>query len=423
MEVVAYVGGGERIGVTQNDVIQLSPSIKQTISGLKLSDGKVVSTSSGKDVFVIPILSSKEFPLQFSMLDGGVGVTLGGRSLGLFPQTYNRISNCLSDSLIPEVNEDDTTTITIHISEHTHIVCELLGLSNEEIIAIREDPGSLSYYSSFIFDDEGPRQNNNRSFTPNSIVMELSDTLKETLGLLGNLDHTESRELSPSDELREVSIAALGDEDHKKMLDDNMRLKLQHEALMKIRSLLLKVDFSHNKGSFSFSLDEGEVEEYDVGHPKWCVNVDGKEMTSIALIDVLSISLTISGTQVQQDRRSPYVDRTAYTMLCKENGFPFGMKIPILYGVNVIGIFNWNAHSNDEIMSIADNFRARIHSSLMGGNLHRDGVPVPMLPPTFKVHLLQIEFAPNSLISHVLKMTGVGEELFSTVGGEAVSTK
>jgi len=63
-------------------------------------------------------------------------------------------------------------------------------------------------------------------------------------------------------------------------------------------------------------------------------------------------------------------------MLCKENGFPFGMKIPILYGVNVIGIFNWNAHSNDEIMSIADNFRARIHSSMIGGNLHRDGVPV-----------------------------------------------
>jgi len=291
--VVAYVGGGERIGVTQDDVIQLSPSIKQTISGLKVSDGKVVSTSSGKDVFVIPILSSKEFPLRFSMFDGGVGVTLGGRSLGLFPQTYNRISNRLDDSLIVNVREDNTTTITIHISESTYIVGELNGLSNEDIIAIGENPDNLTYYSSFIFDDEGPQQNNNKLFTPNSIVMELSDTLKETLGLLGNLDYTESRELSPSDELRKVSIAALGDEDHKKILDDNMRLKSQHEALMKIRNLLLKVDFSHNKGSFSFSLDEGEVEEYDVGHPKWCVNVDGKEMTSIALIVTICRSYCI----------------------------------------------------------------------------------------------------------------------------------
>lgn len=423
IEVIATVGGGE-MNITDGNRFQMSPSIIETISTLKLSQGEVQVSPSGEDMLVLPILSNKQLSLKHFGLNGGIGVNLGGNSLGFSGRSFNsRISCCINDSFIVLVGENDTATLTIFISESTYIVGDLDGLSNEDIIAIKEDPKgggtTIMSYTMSMFD--GQARGECPTFTPNSIVMELSDTLKETLQTIGCV--TKPKEtLTDSEKLREVTIAALGEEDHKKMLDDNMKLKAQHEALMKIRNLLLKVDISHNEGSFSFSLDEGEVSEDDeTGHPKWRIKVEGKEMSSIALIDLFSISLAISGTDVSQ-----HMDRMnmvySPTILNGENGFPLGMKIRLLDGVSAAGIFNWNAHSQDELSEMADDFRGKLRSSLMGGNVYRDDVPIPMLPPTFKLRLLHIDFAPDLLLSPNLKMTGVGEELFSKIEqGEAVS--
>ena len=54
----------------------------------------------------------------------------------------------------------------------------------------------------------------------------------------------------------------------------------------------------------------------------------------------------------------------------------------------------------------------------MGGNLYHGDDPVPMLPPTFKLRLVAVYFDSNSLISPVLKMTGLGEDLFSNIEQE-----
>ena len=421
IEVQATVGGGE-MNITDGN-FQMSPSIIETIATLKLSQGEVQVSPSGEDMLVLPILSNKQLSLKHFGLNGGIGVNLGGNSLGFSGRSFNsRISCCINDSFIVHVGENDTATLTIFISESTYIVGDLNGLSNEDIIAIKEDPKgggtTIMSYTMSMFD--GQARGECPTFTPNSIVMELSDTLKETLQTMGCVSKPKET-LTPSEKLREVSIAALGDEDHKKLLDDNMKLKAQHEALMKIRDLLLKVDISHNEGSFSFSLDEGEVSEDDEGQPKWRIKVEGKEMSSIALIDLFSISLSISGTDVSQ-----HMDRMnmvySPTILNDENGFPLGMKIRLLNGISAAGIFNWNAHSQDELSEMADDFRGKLRSSLMGGNVYRDDVPIPMLPPTFKLRLLHIDFAPDLLLLPNLKMTGVGEELFSKIEqGEAVS--
>jgi len=450
IEVTATVGGGE-MNITDGN-FQMSPSIIETISTLKLSQGKVQVSPSGEDMLVLPILPSKELSLKHFGLNGGIGVNLGGNSLGFSGRSFNsRISNCINDSFIVHVGENDTATLTIFISESTYIVGDLNGLSNEDIVAIKEDPKgggtTIMSYTMSMFD--GQTRGECPTFTPNTIVMALSDTLKDTLQTIGCV--TKPKEtLTDSEKLREVTITgksafglirlyliafltnvtfsslsssynvhlpALGDEDHKKLLDDNMRLKSQQEALMKIRDLLLKVDISHSEGSFSFSLDEGEVSEDETGHPKWRIKVEGKEMSSIALIDLFSISLSISGTDVSQ-----HMDRMnmvySPTILNDENGFPSGMKIRLLDGVSAAGIFNWNAHSQDELSEMADDFRGKLRSSLMGGNVYRDDVPIPMLPPTFKLRLLHIDFAPDLLLSPNLKMTGVGEELLSKIEQE-----
>ena len=75
-----------------------------------------------------------------------MGVNLSGNnSLGFFPQTINHsISSTIKDSLIVKVDEDDNATVTIHISEDTCIVCDLNGLSNEDIVKSREDPKALT---------------------------------------------------------------------------------------------------------------------------------------------------------------------------------------------------------------------------------------------------------------------------------------
>ena len=99
--------------------------------------------------------------------------------------------------------------------------------------------------------------------------------------------------------------------------------------------------------------------------------------------------------------------------LRREDGFIVGMRLEYLSGVEVIALFNWNALSEDEAVNIADDFMAKVRSSMMGGNLHRDGTPIPMLPPTFKLNLIEVRFSPKSVVADVLRIVGLGEELFS----------
>lgn len=98
--------------------------------------------------------------------------------------------------------------------------------------------------------------------------------------------------------------------------------------------------------------------------------------------------------------------------LRREDGFIVGMRLEYLSGVEVIALFNWNALSEDEAVNIADDFMVKVRSSMMGGNLHRDGTPIPMLPSTFKLNLIEVKFSPKSVLQ-VLRIFGLGEELFS----------
>lgn len=110
------------------------------------------------------------------------------------------------------------------------------------------------------------------------------------------------------EKLCHLTIEALGDEDHKKMLRENNTLKMQQKALMNLRNVLMRVDISHSDGTMSFNLDEGEVWTADEGNSPWTVKVVGKEHSSIAVTSITSSSISLSGVQLnyKQLRQDEY---------------------------------------------------------------------------------------------------------------------
>ena len=240
--------------------------------------------------------------------------------------------------------------------------------------------------------------------------MDLTAMLRLTLQTIGKVlsvdDSSETK-----DELRHLTISALGDKDNAKMLKDNNKLKVQHEALMKMREMLIMGDISHGDGVMSFSLDEGEViTDDEEGNLAWKINLWGKEHSSVAVSDITSSIISLSGAPLNVD---PRLTNQFYVMRTDDEPY-HGLLLPYLNGVFVLGSFNWSALSDEEMTDIRDDFRAKLQSSMNGGSLVRGDVPIPTLPPTFKLYLAEVRFSPGS-IKDVMKLVGLDNGLVSVL--------
>ena len=121
---------------------------------------------------------------------------------------------------------------------------------------------------------------------------------------------------SLSDKLLQSTVLALGDDCHKKMLQDNCLLKLQRDALVSTKERLLAAELSHSEASMHFSLDEGQLMSRVDGEgrrwPTWTVDLLGKENSSMAVDDIGDSVLSLSGTHLNESVKfrpdPPYFD-------------------------------------------------------------------------------------------------------------------
>ena len=302
---------------------------------------------------------------------------------------------------------------------------ELNNLSNDDIIKFKEetpnDGHNISLY--YLSNTNGDRH---PTFTPTSIIMNLTPMLRETLSIIGkatasNENGFETEDRSPSEELRHLAITALGNDSHKNMLDENHTLKLQRDAFINIREKIMSVDISHSDGTTSFSLEEGELETDEDGNSIWRIDITDKEHSSMPVHCIKDSAFSVSGVQWNSSNGDLLgnVQQGQGIFISTENARYVGLCIPYTFGVEVLGVFNWTDQNDDEVSTIADSFFDKIQAAMSGFMrlTNGDGVEVPAFPETFRLQLTEVRFSRHS-IEHILRMVGVGDELVSNVVDE-----
>ena len=329
------------------------------ISTVKLSQGTIVEDANDFHVgerLVIPIESTHDLLLKNLGMFGGIGAFMADQSLGQFP---DMLSNWAENTDVT-VDEDDRAYLTIFVSDYVSISGELSGLSNEDIIKFKGE-GAQGYLTNFINMGflEGmfqaiPTTSSNPIFKPSSIAMDLNHNIRETLNMIERATKFNLDEMSPSDELRHLTVEALGDDEDKTSLDENRRLKLQRDALFDIREKVMRVDISHSNGKVSVSLRDGKVMQIPVNaegdeEPMWVIQLYEKENSIMTVNSIKDSLFSMFGIHFNTS--------TLLTNLRQGNGIVFpsrdipfaGILIPYAPGVEVVGLLNWYHVSDDDV--------------------------------------------------------------------------
>lgn len=376
----------------------------ELMSTVQLNQGTIELDQDQDDEeerLVIPIKSSPE--LHLGNLDSGIEVIMSGESVGDFTG-FNIGDYC---PFRAKIDEYGNAHLTIFVAKYSvRIRGPVNGLRNETMMKISEgyDAYRLSTFGMFAHD-------NGATFKPTSIAMDLTDTLKETLHMIGNATksgNVDLKELTPSDELRRLTLAALGDDKDKKMMEENKLLKLQRKALLGLKNLLLRVDISHNGGMASFSLEEGELMNDEDGIGMWRYYLWEKENATMGVNCIKVSSFSVSGVKVQRMHylRSNLRDPLNRLVLRTENNPIFGVRIPYAPGIEVYGAFNWDEHSEEEISNILDQY---FHTNLDVA-MNQAFVGPGTFPPSFKIKLFEVRFNLQ-IIRHIFNLAGMSNEI------------
>lgn len=290
--------------------VRVLPSAEHsTISTVQLSQGTIVDDGDGERL-IIPIVSAPQLVLENIGGLGGLGLRMADKSLGVFPREMMRGETAV------RIADDDTAILAVYVSKQYSIRGVLNGLENEYLIAFKEKHYDPSRLTSLLITTPFLRRGmlsmalsnggEGVTFTPTSIVMDITPGLKETLHLIGVVASSRGNDLAsevktPSDELLHLTIEALGNDDQKSLMKDHRRLKLQRDALMSIRKKALHADITHGDVSMSFSLDEGELINIRDDYHVWRIDLVGKENSCMVANDISSSILSLSGTRLNSD--------------------------------------------------------------------------------------------------------------------------
>ena len=399
------------------------PSVKlEPISTVLLSQGTVVINDEGGQKIVIPITSAPQLRLENLGYVGGMRLRLANKILK-FPS-----HELPGQATAVNIASDDTASITINFSDHISINFELHGLTNEELLNFKEKRYGAGQYTGLLMMPMtySPYYNQGEDViaVPTSIEMNLTPALKQTLDDIFKAT-TSAEQLetyaheytqSPSDKLLQSTVSALGDDCHKKMLQDNCLLKLQRDALASTKERVLAAELSHSEASMHFSLDEGQLMSRVDGEGRtWTVDLLGKENSSIAVDDIGDSVLSLSGTHLNESfedniRRlmkfrpdPPFFDLSEESVTIR---IPYGLMSHGL--VEIIGELNLDAHTENELEDIMDGLPIKLFMALTP-RCRRRVIGDISLPRTLKFNMHRIEFQLSS-VQRVLGMVGLFDE-------------
>ena len=328
------------------------------------------------------------------------------------------------------IASDDTASITINFSVHISINFELHGMTTEELLNFKEKRYGAGQYSALLMNFVPSffyNKGEDVIAVPTSIEMNLTPALKQTLDDINKATTSaEQRETyaqeytqSPSDKLLQSTVLALGDDCHKKMLQDNCLLKLQRDALVSTKERVLAAELSHSEASMHFSLDEGQLMSRVDGEGRtWTVDLLGKENSSMAVDDIGDSVLSLSGTHLNNEsfedniRRlrqfrpdPPFFDRSEESVTIR---IPYGL---MSHGIiEIVGVLNLDAHTENELADIMDGISLKLSMALIP-RCRRRVIGDISLPRTLKFNMHRIEFLLSwGSVQRVLGMVGLLDE-------------
>ncbi|KAL9179615.1 hypothetical protein ACHAXT_008905 [Thalassiosira profunda] len=275
---------------------------------LQLRSGHVTSTSIAQSVIVkkpdgspylVSFLEGNPLPLADF---GGGEIRLSGQLVGVFPENGARFF---------ELDEEiGSICMRIPVSRHVLVTGNAHGLSDDEMnhlksFSIYEEHGLRAFVSSSVI------------FTPMFVQMRITDQLRKTIRLFGELPAFESIDdigvneialdaierplLSEHDEARHAIIEALGcTSAQMNLLRAKNDLKEEHSLLEKAKEMLGAVVARHKTGTIRFSLEEGVFVEGQSAY--WIIaGDDDHDHSLVAMNDLGSLELSVSGATLQKE--------------------------------------------------------------------------------------------------------------------------
>ena len=285
----------------------------------------------------------------------------------------------------------------------------LNNLNNEDLMKLNETENNDIFCHSALLACEP-----HITFFPKTVVMDVTPALAETLDLMKKANATTVDSLSSSDELRSLTLGAIGSELQKISLNENLMLKVQDEALGNLREKVMRVDIAHRDGIVSFPLDEGEWKTDTQGDLLWTIRLEGKEYSSMAVHSIRDSTLSMSGSTLTIKDLLDYRQQGQGFIAATENDRVFGLVIPYYYGIKVVGAINWYEQDDDDLPKLLDSYREKLLASYSMSRARM--LDVDPFPDTFRLELLYVTFSPD-LIKDIFNVVGC-DDLLITEGNE-----
>ncbi len=317
-----------------------------------LSHGSV-ELVDGNERLVIPINEANAHPIDDWGTIGNISSCLATVPYGSFPSFGSHGGMMVED--------DGSIHLTLRMSPRISIEGRLdAAIPNDALAAHIErvhfinvmlDPFPLSLLQGVRHVEKGI------TFTPTSISMSLTPRIQKIISLSSGASSPSDSNEDQADKLRGIVVDALGESGHKELLNKNLELKCESAALTGIRRMILGIYVSHSAGAFSVSLEESyEVREYN----RRVILLDGREdfPTSVPVADLGRIGLSFSGTQLVMEMQRVF-QTEAFPIFfhhdrCRSLGFV------------LVGLFNWDEFSDEEISDIVDDFDGKMRSVFEG---------------------------------------------------------
>ena len=401
--------------------IETTQPTMEVISTLSLSQGTIVVKDDGEEELTHPIKSAPPILLENMGSEGGIRFRLAN-VVFTYPGGYN---GKFSHSKV-EISDDDTATLNITLSAYVSVQCQINGLTNEDIIAFREEQYDANRFDilHFLSRDHWDSiwgititPNDHRMFdtvtvTPISITMKIGPSLKTTLGYINKAsspaEHFDTCVGdAPADQLVDSTVMALGDDCHKTLLRGRRVLQARQNAFLSLQESLQTVEIHYSRNpwkSLKFSLAHGRMKDFGEQSMRWHIYTKGDDV-SFPVNNIgnslLSLSTGLGGYEctihgqmqiIGEDEERP--SGLIYYYNCQ----PWSRD-----GIAVIGSFDWSDLSDEELEEVEDCFEAKLRSIFWGSE---DSV----FPKTFKVNIRRV----------ILSLSLLGSWIDGLVSGEII---
>eukprot|EP00984_Skeletonema_dohrnii_P005056 scaffold1780_cov90-Skeletonema_dohrnii-CCMP3373.AAC.8 len=339
----------------------------------QLSQGTIVVVD-GQERLVIPIENAPTVPASDPATFGSISVILAGVAIAAFPS-----NDSSADEANDEVEEDGRVYVTVGLSGNVSITGKFdAPLANTDV--------DVAYAAYINNEDFMERLNIIPTFTPASMSIALTPRLKKTLELLDQLSSPIDHSMD-EDDLRCLAVTALGENEHKQMMNRYLKLKHENGIFFEFRKMILEVNLSYPGGGFCAALDEGG---YD-GRDCWFVILDeGDRDSSVTEVsDIALVEMTFSGVRLGLNllQTLSIIEREVAEFGTEQL---FRGNLPLIFSCHLCPSkkffvslkLNWNELTEQERADVLEDFEIKVWNAFMG----RRGA----FPPHFKFTIVSI---------------------------------